>query len=177
MTQCWKLSAKFTRWHKILREMWNQARTDHRFSIARTNGPQLLSGWKGNTPSSGLPPLPTATQTAPARTEAWLAEQRASIVNKLLAIFPFITGPQQNNNRDLFEKNSTVNPPLDDDSWDRVAYTAGVYGRSIGKQELSLDQKNDLWDALSGRFCMNVSSSAVSCRPFKRSYNIFAGIC
>lgn len=148
MAQCWNCQRSLPDGTKFCGKCGTRQEPTNASHLLEKTVSQPLSGWKGNTLSSGLPPLPAATQTALAQAEAWLTEQRTSIVNKLLAIFPFITGPQQNNNRDLFEKNSTINPPLDDDSWDRVAYTAGVYGRSIGKQELSLDQKNDLWDAL-----------------------------
>ncbi|HTK06442.1 MAG TPA: NYN domain-containing protein [Ktedonobacteraceae bacterium] len=80
--------------------------------------------------------------------KTWLAEHRATIAAKLLTVLVYVN-TRRNENRELFETNSgRETPPLEDRSWDKVAFIAGLYARFMWRYELNAEQKRNLWDAL-----------------------------
>ena len=108
---------------------------------------QLVIPGSGAQPSN-TPPSLTTGKAPLIEVEIWLAGQRGSIASKLLMVVPFASAQYRDKDRGLLEKNSTSVPSLKEDSWGEVAFIAGQYGRSMGKQELTLELKCGLWDVL-----------------------------
>ena len=77
-----------------------------------------------------------------------LASQRQTILDDLLALISFVDEAHQAANQEQFACNAAAMPPIEDDSWGRIAFITGIYGRYMWKQPLSNAQRLRMWRAL-----------------------------
>ncbi len=91
---------------------------------------------------------PASFYALPSLIKTWLTEYRTSIPAKLLTVLSYVD-TRREENQALFEMNSGREaPPLEDRSWDKVAFIAGLYARFMWRYELTFAQKCAVWDAL-----------------------------
>jgi hypothetical protein len=77
-----------------------------------------------------------------------LASQRQTILDDLLALISFVDEAHREANQEQFADNAAAMPPIEDDSWGRIAFITGIYGRYMWKQPLSNAQRLRMWRAL-----------------------------
>ncbi|HEY7413723.1 MAG TPA: zinc ribbon domain-containing protein, partial [Ktedonobacteraceae bacterium] len=77
-----------------------------------------------------------------------LDSQRQTVLEDLLSLISFVDEAHRAANQEQFECNITTMPPIEDDSWGRIAFITGIYGRYMWKQPLSSAQKICMWRAL-----------------------------
>jgi hypothetical protein len=77
-----------------------------------------------------------------------LASQRQTILEDLLSLISFVDEAHRVANQEQFTCNAAAMPPIEDDSWGRIAFITGIYGRYMWKQPLSNVQRMRMWRAL-----------------------------